>query len=456
MNYFTLQYPESEENMSELMTLEKFRENVRSHDFIFIAGYESNSSEEFFDLNFHLENIQNVFNDEDAQIDQVIFHKPCIPEKELDYVEIGGVSVAKKHLFDVDLEDINRISDKIKQVIDPKYHIKVKPYKDLDFIRYAEGNTEYSRPDFQMMPSMIRTKSLIGYTDVFYSVFISRSEYDSRLLGLEMVKSKFNSCYLCATNPRTLTTWNPDLHTEPRDPENMTVVTGFLKLKKRRGPKSGSASYDYLVKSKDTLSLRQNMVIYLSAEIIPQVRDFRKKLGLLHKTKIVKIDENDLYMIDELEKVEANTLKNKSPYTMAKYIMAVNSRYGYLERAIDKNYFNTDYFSWMDFSGGHIIKFPKNPVIAYGRKDKVRICWICRYKTEKGFTYNHQVLGGGFFMAHKDTMKKYCRIHDKEFRKLVEKGHNINDDKMCFLIFERYPELFDIYYSAYATMLTKA
>ena len=52
-------------------------------------------------------------------------------------------------------------------------------------------------------------------------------------------------------------------------------------------------------------------------------------------------------------------------------------------------------------------------------------------------------------------MKELIDLHHEMYVKLMNLGYNINDDKLLFLIFEKYPYLFDTYMSGYEYMLLK-
>ena len=197
------------------------------------------------------------------------------------------------------------------------------------------------------------------------------------------------------------------------------------------------------------------MVIYCSEGLIEDISKIREEYGLLDKTKIIKITlEDNLYMADKLDKIRENVAKNNPPYDIPEYILAVNSRYGYLQNAIENNYFNTEYFAWVDFSASHIVNIPPNKIIPNPSHEKVRIGWIARYSNNE-FVYNHHCLGGGIFSGHKEIMMELIKLHHKEFVKLMEMGYNINDDKLLFIIMEQNPYLFDIYYSDYKSLFVK-
>ena len=238
---------------------------------------------------------------------------------------------------------------------------------------------------------------------------------------------------------------------------NITIVTGYLNIKIKRPAKSNTINqtYDYIEKSRGTLQIPQCMVIYCSEELIDDVSKIREEAGLLNKTKIIKITlEDNLYMADKLEKIRENVAKNNPPYDIPEYILAVNSRYDYIQNAIENNYFNTDYFAWVDFSASHIVNIPPNKIIEPKSQDKVRIGWIARYSNNQ-FVYNHHCLGGGIFSGHKEIMMELIKLHHLEFVKLTEMGYNINDDKLLFIIMEQNPYLFDTFFSDYKNLFIR-
>lgn len=232
--------------------------------------------------------------------------------------------------------------------------------------------------------------------------------------------------------------------------EEVTLVTAFYlinqKVKKHK--------YDYLKKAKDTLSVKQNMVIFIQDIYYDEVKKIREELGLLDKTKIIKLELKDFYMIDKKEELEKCVKNNKAPYDNYLYILAVNSRYKYLEKTMNENYFNTKYFGWIDFGLSHIVTVDKSKILTYN-EDKIRIAWIARKKKDGSFLYNHTALAGGIYVGSEYIMRKLIEIHDIEFRKNMENGYIVNDDKVLFLIMMKYPEMFDTFFSGYAHIFCK-
>jgi len=320
-------------------------------------------------------------------------------------------------------------------------------FKNLTIEDLKQKNQQNNYKPFQLtlQSSIIRTKNFI-----LPNFFLKRNPHIENLYWRELVKNGFK---IFNNNSKENYSKTSDFIVK----NNITIVTGYLNIKIKRPAKSNTENqtYDYIDKSRGTLQIPQYMVIYCSEDIIEDVTKIREEYGLLNKTKIIPITlEKDLYMVDKLEKIRENVAKNNPPYNIAEYILAVNSRYNYIQNAIENNYFQTDYFAWVDFSASHIVNIPPNQKIQPKSHDKVRIGWIARYSNCQ-FVYNHYCLGGGIFSGHKEIMMELIKLHHSEFVKLTEMGYNINDDKLLFIIMEQNPYLFDTYYSDYKNLFIR-
>ena len=343
------------------------------------------------------------------------------------------------------------------EIMDFDYYKRIiksnRIFKNLTKEDIKQKNHPNNYKPFQciLQPSIIRTKNFI-----LPNFFLKKNPHIENLYWTKLINNGFSikhinqSFILMNQNSKKIIKNDKSVN-------NLTIVTGFLNIKIKRPAKSNTENqtYDYIEKSRQTLQIPQYMVIYCSEELIDDVSKIREESNLLHKTKIIKITlENNLYMVDKLEKIRENFEKNNSPYDIPEYILAVNSRYGYIQNAIENNYFNTDYFAWVDFSASHIVNIPPNKIIVPYSNDKIRIGWIARYSNNQ-FVYNHYCLGGGIFSGHKEIMMELIKLHHSEFIKLTEMGYNINDDKLLFIIMEQNPYLFDTYYSDYKNLFVK-
>ena len=327
---------------------------------------------------------------------------------------------------------------------------KKNPYKpkvlDLNYIEYTDNSFLKRKNTFQLIPSLINTDKLLDYLDYLKNTNYWVGKFSS---CLNMFNCE-NSNILCDSEQYSC---RPEME---HNSNNITIVTGFLDMKIKRTPKRDTQVYDYIDKSIQTLSIKQNMVIFISEEWVDHAVKIRTQQGLMEKTKIVVVKEDDMYFWNRREDIFKAVENNKPPYNNPYLLMLVNSRYNYLNRAINDNHFGTDFFAWIDFSAGHIVEFPQNCHIKYSYLDKIRISWIARYRKEaKQFKFNHKAMGGGIWVGHKSMILQLIKIHDEEFLKLLNEGFVINDDRLLFFMFEKYPHLFDTYFSSYGCMLTK-
>ena len=364
---------------------------------------------------------------------QIIFNKNSINELNV-----------KKYKENTQNYDIYKSITRSNRIFTNLTKKDMKQSNNIDYEEYV--NNDFKKNHFKLEPSIINIKKYL-----LDGVILKKNEHIEYLYGRNL--SDFNVVYL---NMCLKSIKNDKVLIDNRDGENITIVTGFLKLDIKRPPKKNTPNqiYDYIDKAKNTLMIPQKMVIYLTNESVDIVKKIRSEIGMIDKTKIIVITkEKNLYMNNRIEIINKNVKKNNSPYNIGEYICAVNSRYSYLEDTIKNNYFRTDYFAWIDFSAGHIVDIPKNMKITYSQHEKVRIAWIARYKN--GFLYNHYCLGGGIFVGYKTIMMELIKLHDEKFKELMNMGYNINDDKLLFTIMERYPYLFDTYFSGYKSMYVK-
>ena len=74
---------------------------------------------------------------------------------------------------------------------------------------------------------------------------------------------------------------------------------------------------------------------------------------------------------------------------------------------------------------------------------------------QENFVFNHKALGGGVFGGYKNSLLEFIETHNNEFDKLLEQRYMINDDRLLFFIYEKYPEMFNLYFSSYKNLVNK-
>ncbi len=428
-----------------------------------------------YKLEFDLKNQINLINRYDYLIyvdDNWLFHTKykfitdslyLLKKNQYNQVFFTNINNNEKKIF----PKKNNIYEIINQDLElDKSYFKYELIKQILLENYKENNYDHklkqfqqnnSKPDlinyeiyndlknnyinwkqFKLIPSIIDT-------NIFKIIKLSlpKNIYKERLFADEYDFHKFKSCYLT----KNLTNYIDNNIIEKPDYNNITIVTGFLEVIKTAHKRS-TQKYSYFERAIPTLNIPQNMVIFIEKKNREFVENIRKKNNLLDQTIIIEIDKTDLYMYENIDKLQENCNKNWPPYNNPYFIMVVNSRYKYIQYCIDHKLFNTDYYAWIDFSASHIVNIPDKMKIYGKNKHKIRISWIARQR----LTFNHKCLGGGIFIGHKSIFPEYIKLHDKEFRILLENGYCINDDRLLFIMFLKYPELFDISFSGYKNM----
>ncbi len=376
----------------------------------------------------------NITKNNDKNIKQVIFCDHVASNCEYVLKNDIRIKLPIHQIYDYD-DQFNK-HEKIKNILKNQENIFIQKTNKLNMEMYVHHI--YPEYYFKLLPSFISINKNADFPIFTTSAnyFKYRQEYEN---------NGYTSCYVNKNLKQNVQYINKTL----ADHNDLTIITGFINVNAAVKKKL----YDYVEKSIPTLSIPQFMVIYVSPEIKDHVVNIRKQCGLMDKTKIIEISLEDLYMYDNIEKMKECSQKNISPYDNHLYVMSVNSRYNYLKKSIDNNYFNTNYFAWIDFGISHIVSMKKMGNIAYNNENKIKIAWIARYKNN--FTWNHCAMGGGFFVGHKKTMLEYIKLHDMEFKSMLEFGHCVNDDRLIYLMFEKYPEIFDFYFSSYGHMILK-
>lgn len=390
------------------------------YNYEYIIYLDDNTNYNFNNLLDDINNLKKIVN-ENNDINQVLFYNyeySTIDEKILNY--------DKTYIY-------NEIMIFNEKKIKTDSNIDYKNYVNLNFNKF-------------FLPSLIKTSLLLNYEEIL----INNPHHELKFIN----KNNLNRCIL--NKNKFINFKNSESKIIKNINNDLTIVTGFIKLNEKKIQKYSFQKYEYLDSCNDTLKLNINMVIYVTEDIYDFVYKKRKEFNLLNKTKIIKINIKDfMYFYDKLNIIEENVKKNHRNYSSAKKILSVVSRYNYLKDTIKHNYFNSKYFAWLDFSAGHIVKIPNEIIFNDNFGQKIKIGWIGRYKKEN-FKYNNKVFAGGFFIGNKYAMSELINFHNKYFKILMDYGYTINDDKLLFFIFESNPFLFKTYFTDYSNILLKS
>jgi hypothetical protein len=430
-NYNQIEFIKIDKLTNNLFDIKKI--NINDYKYVFYINNE------YINSNIDYINISKLIFENNKEYNQIIFNNNF---KEDITINIDNNTYTTIKLNTYDYNNKYSIFNKIKSIFksDVRNNYEINN-QEINYNEYI--NKKWDTSYFKLDLSIIKIEEFIKLQNFPLIPYT----YDTKIISKQLLKTSQKSIYY-----KTLNILNNKLSNIINNKNNdMTIVTGFYKTNRV----AKKHSYEYLDKSIKTLSIPQNMYIFITSDLKDFVLEIRKKLNLLNKTKIIEITYNNLYMIDYYDKIAENTVKNNAIYMNPLYIMCVASRNNYLRSAINDNFFNTDFFIWVDFGLSHIVEM-NDMLLNINNYNQIRIAWISRYKKNKNlFVYNHECMGGGLFGGHKNILLKLINLHDEYFIKLTNMGFNMNNDKLLFLMFEEYPELFDYYFSSYNLLYLK-
>lgn len=226
---------------------------------------------------------------------------------------------------------------------------------------------------------------------------------------------------------------------------------------------------EYLSYFENTLSLRCKFVIFVDSDLIDFVINIRKKFDPeLKYTNIIekKFNEFPKYYLKERIKniMESSDFKyglndpNPPEYNKPDYIILIHSKMFLVEEAINYNFYNTDYFMWLD--GGIRHKKFRNEDIGrlYPNPEKIKdingIRILCRIPPKesdlniKQFYKLHQNrFGAGVIVGHKDKIKRFNNKMDEIFTEALDNNLIDSEQSMHAVCYLRNRELFELIYN---------
>ena len=249
-----------------------------------------------------------------------------------------------------------------------------------------------------------------------------------------------------------------------------TIVTMFYNLKGLKDASNSTRPLDFYLKNGlPTLNLKYPMVVFCDNETIGYIKSVRDPLANEYPTEyIVKpLVEYDFYAYN-FDIIEHNR-KNCSQYNTpgqrntTSYFLITTFKCIALLIAKQRNFFNTQYYAWVDLGCNHVLKNVEEcaPAMLDNPKPKIAACYIhYRSKEELADLASFFQHGGPcgmaatVFTAEATYIERFYNAMMEIFNEQLCKMTGHSDEQIMTYCYDRYPELFTIYNGDYYSILT--
>lgn len=245
---------------------------------------------------------------------------------------------------------------------------------------------------------------------------------------------------------------------------SVTLVTSLYNI--NRSELDGRKWDDYLSWFSKTLKLKSPMVIFVENDMVDFVTKHREKLPTKIITQNLKEipyyclkDRMDLVISSEDYKnkiLDPNRIECKSSlYNIIQY-----SKFKWVEKVSIENYFNSEYFLWVDAGLSRFFydidlneSYPGKSALEslMSVKDNILIQVFLSYYPDLinadtlNIDYlkdNRSYIMGGMFGAGKEAIKKLCAIIDNILEQMISDNIINNEQIALGYLYKKHPELF--------------
>lgn len=245
---------------------------------------------------------------------------------------------------------------------------------------------------------------------------------------------------------------------------SVTLVTSLYDI--NRSNLDGRTWDEYLEWFTKTLQLKSPMVVFVDQDLVEFVKEHRKNLP----TKIVgeSIDQIPYYhlkgkmdaVIESEEYQSKISDPNRIECRSSLYNIIQYSKFVWLEKAADENYFNSEYFLWVDAGLSRFFYDINlnNPYPGENAKqslldikDSILIQVFLSYypdlanANELSKEYlqdNRSYIMGGMFGAGKESIKKFRPIVDDILDQMLSDNIINNEQIALGYLYKKHPDLF--------------
>lgn len=237
-----------------------------------------------------------------------------------------------------------------------------------------------------------------------------------------------------------------------------TIVTALFDINREKKG-DGRKIKEYLNWFSKTLKLNCNLFIVTEEKF----KDFiLKNRNKEYKTYILieKLEDAKYYRYLDRMKIilESIDYRKKIAYPdrveckLPEYNIIQYSKFGWLEKAININIFDSQYFFWMDAGLSRFFErkklnkpYPQKELkidkfIIQGRKN------LSKFNIDENFKWSaDNLLKGGIFGGRKDVIIKISQLLEEKFNSEMLEQNNVNNEQLCLAyVWKENKDLFHI------------
>lgn len=217
----------------------------------------------------------------------------------------------------------------------------------------------------------------------------------------------------------------------------ITLVTALYDLAKmeNKDKTKRKTLEEYYIYAEKLLKFDVDFIIFVeNDDILNKLREIRDKYVLGDKTKYIIKPFKDLkynkYLYHINKNDTNNPIKDMCPNKdTSNYKILGWSKFEFIQEAMNRNFFNTDFFGWIDIGCSYVYTYPHNvEQILQSRSNKIKFgCFnnFYYYGIDKSTYYDKRVspISGGFFTGNRDNFNKFIIEFEKELNDVVCNKH---------------------------------
>jgi protein YibB len=243
------------------------------------------------------------------------------------------------------------------------------------------------------------------------------------------------------------------------------LVTGLFDIGREDYVNNSRSVDKYILDFEFWASINNFLIVFTEQKFKQRIENIRNSRGLLHKTKIIVI--NDIFSIREDLYKKAKLISTNKDFINFRYRKnALSSKAEYNHIMFLKAYFLfesseliefkhlTDQFIWIDFGFNHGGSFYTNPNEFNFTISEIKVNQIWIFSLSDLYTNQNLIfqvvrnlkdfITGGIFYVPRDRAKWYWEKIQETYNELINTGLIDDDQLLTLSVFKKYPEFFKV------------